>query len=963
MSSRRLWSFNKSGANNSTPAAGTSPGAQPLASINGQLGAPGPGPAALDVSPNRGESDEDEEEELLEGRGEDEYFGLENFGNTCYANSVIQVLFHCDPFRQFADAYPNPTLPTIPIGPSPEELVELNARHAQEQAEAENEAQANVNGASNPTKDGDRKDKDNGVQSPASNKRWSSIRTRSMSTGVSQGTSLPKLQTNMAALPERGNIVASPPTSPIVSKQNNKVIPQKTEPTEQPLKVNIDPDAPAPSMFSTIQSVFQYISTSDSHPPLPPKPKEDPPPGAGTSGGSTLINPHKPNQQTVRGGGPHGAGTLGKGVARPAELVRTAKNQNEMFRGAMHQDAHEFLMWTLNQVASDVEQLEARMSKDPSLAGQFGLNGGFQSKRVKGKTFVQSLFEGTMTNEIKCLTCETHASITQVTSRDEAFLDLSLDIEQNSSISSCLRQFSASEMLDGKNKFSCETCCGLQEAERSVKIKKAPNILALHLKRFKWEFTNSEVKMKKLSYRINFGPQLKLFNMSEDSETPNRMYELFAVLVHIGGSTNQGHYVAAVKAKGNWMLCDDENVEPITEADLIRYFGEYQAGAGYVLFYQAADIDLVSLGLPPPPESPKVVEPVEEAAPMQRSLPFLQPTREVDVLSPTFSQVGPLLDVDPMETAMSPQAKVQAAMSQYHSGEDQSTTPESTTPEMLSESIGNSHSGRTRTSSTASVLAPGGIRIGNEPTRSSTSPSGYNGGCAPARQDSASSAGQSLKTGNWLTRRVTGRDNGQDESKRSSVYDSSRPSTSRTESTGAGPGYNPFVVNGSNPDGEKTNRHVGHFCNGPRAERSRPRSQTADTSTSTRTAPSLNFSSSFVSNDSANVGAMHNSAPVSGALPLSQQQQYSTSPIPQPSGSPANKSISSSSSGFLGIGKKKDETPRVPSGGSNSLKRSISGVKMPTLSRSFSSVSKGLMGMGKKNQDKENPLASLRERQ
>jgi hypothetical protein len=188
-----------------------------------------------------------------------------------------------------------------------------------------------------------------------------------MSTGVPQSSSLPKLQTNMAALPERGNIVASPPTSPTVSKQNSKAIPQKPEPSGHPLKVNTDPEAPSPSMFSTIQSVFQYISTSDSHPPPPPKPKEDPPPGAGTSGGSTLINPHKPNQQTVRGGGAHGAGTLGKGVARPIELVKTAKNQNEMFRGQMHQDAHEFLMWTLNQVSSDVEQLETRMAKDPSL--------------------------------------------------------------------------------------------------------------------------------------------------------------------------------------------------------------------------------------------------------------------------------------------------------------------------------------------------------------------------------------------------------------------------------------------------------------------------------------------------------------------------------------------------------------------------------------------------------------------
>jgi ubiquitin carboxyl-terminal hydrolase 9/13 len=75
-------------------------------------------------------------------------------------------------------------------------------------------------------------------------------------------------------------------------------------------------------------------------------------------------------------------------------------------------------------------------------------------------TLVHRLFEGTLTSETRCLTCET------VSSRDESFLDLSVDIEQNSSITACLRQFSASEMLCQRNKFFCDSCCDLQEAEK-----------------------------------------------------------------------------------------------------------------------------------------------------------------------------------------------------------------------------------------------------------------------------------------------------------------------------------------------------------------------------------------------------------------------------------------------------------------------------------------------------------------
>ncbi|KAG7221498.1 hypothetical protein INR49_002473, partial [Caranx melampygus] len=33
------------------------------------------------------------------------YFGLVNFGNTCYCNSVLQALYFCRPFREKVLAY------------------------------------------------------------------------------------------------------------------------------------------------------------------------------------------------------------------------------------------------------------------------------------------------------------------------------------------------------------------------------------------------------------------------------------------------------------------------------------------------------------------------------------------------------------------------------------------------------------------------------------------------------------------------------------------------------------------------------------------------------------------------------------------------------------------------------------------------------------------------------------------
>lgn len=65
-------------------------------------------------------------------------------------------------------------------------------------------------------------------------------------------------------------------------------------------------------------------------------------------------------------------------------------------------------------------------------------------------------------------------------------------------------------------------------------MKKLPMILALHLKRFK--YMEQLQRYTKLSYRVVFPLELRLFNTSGDATNPERLYDLVAVVVHCGRS-------------------------------------------------------------------------------------------------------------------------------------------------------------------------------------------------------------------------------------------------------------------------------------------------------------------------------------------------------------------------------------------------------------------------------------------
>jgi ubiquitin carboxyl-terminal hydrolase 12/46 len=285
------------------------------------------------------------------------------------------------------------------------------------------------------------------------------------------------------------------------------------------------------------------------------------------------------------------------GLIEPRNFIARVRQTSDLFAGYMHHDSHEFLNFLLNQCSESLkeERRMAHAATDPAKASSIS--------DETFMTFVERIFQGELVNETRCLGCET------VTRREEHFLDLSLDIEQHSSISACLRNFSAHEMLRAGDKFYCNVCRTLQEAEKRMLIRRVPQVLALHLKRFKFLEANMKLLYKKLNYRISFPMELRVCNISDDAEDADGLYELFAVVVHVGAGPSHGHYVTLAKSSGGvWMLYDDDQVEIVEDYSLQEVFGISESGqsvtgacssdCGYILFYIRRD-EQPSVDTPP----------------------------------------------------------------------------------------------------------------------------------------------------------------------------------------------------------------------------------------------------------------------------------------------------------------------------------------------------------------------------
>lgn len=175
---------------------------------------------------------------------------------------------------------------------------------------------------------------------------------------------------------------------------------------------------------------------------------------------------------------------------------------------------------------------------------------------------MEQLFQGQLVLRTRCLECESF------TERREDFQDISvpvLDEEPSSpedlseispdpkpelkTLNWAIGQFASVEHIFGEDKYFCETCRHYTEAERSLLFDKTPEVITIHLKRFSANTLDLDLYagLSKVNTPLQTPLNLCLDEWCTRRSAKGQNYELFAVVMHSGVTISSGHYTAYVR--------------------------------------------------------------------------------------------------------------------------------------------------------------------------------------------------------------------------------------------------------------------------------------------------------------------------------------------------------------------------------------------------------------------------------
>lgn len=292
-------------------------------------------------------------------------------------------------------------------------------------------------------------------------------------------------------------------------------------------------------------------------------------------------------------------------------------------------------------------------------------------KPMKTRSVISDIFDGKLLSNVQCLTCD------RVSRRVETFQDLSLPIPSRDhidmlhqgsltpqkagpcsdvvyvtnqsgwvswfwqwmrswfwgpvvSLHDCLSAFFSADELKGDNMYSCEKCNKLRNGIKFSKVLELPEILCVHLKRFRHELMFSSKIANYVSFPLD-GLDMRPY-MHKECVSKVTTYDLISVICH-HGTAGGGHYTcyALNTAVNQWFEYDDQCVTQVSPETVKNC-------EAYVLFYKKSSPEMNQL-------REKTVELMDVSANELSHFNFFVSRQWINKFN-TFSEPGPIDNSD-----------------------------------------------------------------------------------------------------------------------------------------------------------------------------------------------------------------------------------------------------------------------------------------------------------------------------
>uniref|UniRef100_A0AAZ3R9N7 Ubiquitin carboxyl-terminal hydrolase n=1 Tax=Oncorhynchus tshawytscha TaxID=74940 RepID=A0AAZ3R9N7_ONCTS len=283
-----------------------------------------------------------------------------------------------------------------------------------------------------------------------------------------------------------------------------------------------------------------------------------------------------------------------------------------------------------------VQELHPKLSPSPTRSSPFPqlFLGAKKQKQSHYRSVISDIFDGSILSLVQCLTCDRVSCVSLETFQDlslpipgkEDLAKLHSSIHQNLpaktgvsldvygsqgwityimdsirrfvvscipswfwgpmvTLEDCLAAFFAADELKGDNMYSCERCKKLRNGVKYCKVLRLPEILCIHLKRFRHEVMYSFKINSHVAFPLE-GLELRPF-LAKDSPSQVTTYDLLSVICH-HGTAGSGHYIAYCQnvINGQWYEFDDQYVTEVHETVV-------QNAEAYVLFYRKSSEESV----------------------------------------------------------------------------------------------------------------------------------------------------------------------------------------------------------------------------------------------------------------------------------------------------------------------------------------------------------------------------------